>query len=266
LHISDSGKSATNSTSIVDVIADGAICERDIPYFIKLNINTLVVDGIDLTRDHDACMNQLANAGIFVIVYINGRTNRTYRSKGRNAEAWDYMHYERAQSIIDQYQKYPNTLGFMYYSNTLVGSIMQKAKATVVHLKQYIKENSYRRIPIGLEGKEDRDHIATTASSLGDFFNCGDKESSPDFLNILPFPDICLTKSSLKQKGLIEKYSTYSIPSIITTGCDASNQHDFTEVQDIFGENGSRVFAGAIFREWFEDWISGSDQGKLNSP
>jgi hypothetical protein len=265
VYVHDSGRSFVNSTAILDVLAEGELCQRDIPYFQKLNINTIAIDGIDLTKDHASCMVQLAKAGIFVLVYLNGRSSASYRSGGHYFVDWDYLQFERIQGIIDEYQKYPNTLGFVYIiPNPNTGSIPFQM-SIITSMKKYMKEKNYRKLPIGLATSEGSAADQTTdgPSPVANFINCGDKETSVDFFALTTSSD-CLTKSSLAQSRLIERYSNYSIPLFLSYGCTTAEPRDFKEIEDIFGEKGSKVFSGVAIKNWFEDWTGGHDHGMPN--
>lgn len=54
------------SSEATDPLADEATCTRDIPYFQQLGINTVRVYTVDNSKNHDACMAALANAGIYL--------------------------------------------------------------------------------------------------------------------------------------------------------------------------------------------------------
>ena len=259
--ITDTGRSTTNSTTYIDTLADGPVCKRDIPYFLKLNINTLMISVVDPDWDHTSCMEQLAEAGIFVIVALNGPSPSPFRPDGQyeasGTRDWGYKGHEHVQRIIDLYQSYPNTLGFTWYAGGPDPNSYQAVKAVVVHMKEYIESRNYRKIPIGLRGTG----FAAMESPLADFVNCGDKNSSVDFFAESSYE--CFNKVPFMQSQLIQKYSNYSIPSLLFYGCNAAEQHNFAEVQDIFGMNGTNVLSGAVFSNWYESWDNNIDRGMI---
>ncbi len=50
-----------------DVLVGDRICSRDIPFLQRLQTNAIRTYGIDPSQDHSGCMNELANAGIYVL-------------------------------------------------------------------------------------------------------------------------------------------------------------------------------------------------------
>jgi hypothetical protein len=252
VHVHDSDRSTGSALTIVDVLSEGLLCERDIPYFLKLNINTILVEDIDITRDHSSCMDQLANAGIYVLLYFTGKSIRSVMDEhGKTFSRWDYIWYQSMERRIDEFHRYPNTLGIAYFTGTVHDITLPKAKAAIVHMKEYMRQKGYRRLPFGFEGDETRNEVDLTASSLPDFVNCGDRDSSADFYSIGLSPS-CLKNSYIIRSRLTEKYSNYSIPTVLSYRCNTTDQHDFAEIPEILGEDGSKVFSGVSFQEWFD--------------
>ena len=59
------------SSDATDPLADYSTCSRDIPYFKKLGLNTIRVYTVDNSKNHDQCMNALAEAGIYLALDVN---------------------------------------------------------------------------------------------------------------------------------------------------------------------------------------------------
>jgi hypothetical protein len=149
LFYSDSGKATRSTISFIDFLADEGSCSRDIPYFQKLGINTIIILDVDTTASHSTCMQMLQNAGIYVLFQLNGRARSSVSVNGRIYSTWDYEFYEHFQKTIDAFQPFPNTLGFFVGSRVISSKLLVKGKASIVHMKQYINSKRYRAIPIG---------------------------------------------------------------------------------------------------------------------
>src|ERR1700712_5596376 len=94
LFYSDSGKTTTTTTSFIDVLADEGFCSRDIPYFQKLGINTLLILDVDTRASHSACMLALQKAGIHVLFQLNGRAPGQVWINGAVRQEWGYEYYD----------------------------------------------------------------------------------------------------------------------------------------------------------------------------
>jgi hypothetical protein len=145
---SDSGRTTSAGNSFIDVLADNTICSRDLPYFQRLGINTVIISGVDTTADHTSCMQVLQNAGIYVLVQLNGRVRTAYTMEGVPFVNVDYHFYDHFRDVVDGFQRYPNTLGFFTVARA-TSVFLSKTKTTMIYLKDYIRQKGYRSIPVG---------------------------------------------------------------------------------------------------------------------
>jgi hypothetical protein len=67
----NSNTSATSTTQYIDALSDGKSCKRDIEVLKKVRTNTIRVYAVDPTKNHDDCMNALADAGIYVVADLS---------------------------------------------------------------------------------------------------------------------------------------------------------------------------------------------------
>lgn len=54
-------------TDFVDPLSNSTGCARDLPYLKQLGVNTLRVYSVNSTENHDDCMKQLSDAGIYTL-------------------------------------------------------------------------------------------------------------------------------------------------------------------------------------------------------
>jgi Glucanosyltransferase len=146
---SDRGRQASQLSPFIDLLSDAQICSRDIPYLQKLGINMVLVENIDESADHSACMELLAQSGIYVLVDVFGQTSHTYLENGTFATPHDYAIFEHIDALVDQFHKYPNTLGFQAHTNFANSQKMPLYKVAVKYMKQLLHDRQYRNIPIG---------------------------------------------------------------------------------------------------------------------
>lgn len=138
------------SSNLTDPLADAALCDRDIPYFKDLGLNTIRVYSVDNTVDHTECMNKLADAGIYVILDVN--TPKTSISRGDPECSYNLDYMTEIFATIDSFASYNNTLGF-FSANELVNNVESfqyspYIKAVTRDMKQYMRVQNYRHIPV----------------------------------------------------------------------------------------------------------------------
>ncbi|KAF4628550.1 hypothetical protein G7Y89_g9605 [Cudoniella acicularis] len=99
---------SSETSTIVDPLADQAGCQRDIPYLQALRTNVVHVYAVDSTQDHSACMSLLDAAGIYVLVDLPTPSAEIDRA----APTWTWGLYTSYASVIDSVQNFTNVLGF----------------------------------------------------------------------------------------------------------------------------------------------------------
>ena len=253
------GTSST-TTDYTDPIADLSTVQRDIPYLLQLQTNTIRVYAIDPTKDHSSVMTALANAGIYVIADLSAPSE----SINRDDPSWNDELYTRYASVVDEMAKYTNTLGFFAGNevsnapnNTDASAFV---KAAVRDTKAYIKSQNYRAIGVGYATNDD----ASIRVNMADYFNCGDAASAIDFwgYNIYSW----CGESSYSLSGYSDRtteFSTYSVPVFFAEyGCNTVTPRPFTEVGTLYGSQMNSVWSGGIVYMYFQE---ANDYGKPSS-
>ncbi|KAF2259958.1 beta-1,3-glucanosyltransferase [Lojkania enalia] len=243
--------SATESVDYTDPLADTTKCMRDIPYLAKLRTNTIRVYAIDPTKDHDTCMNALADAGIYVVADLS----EPGTSINRDDAQWTTDLFSRYTSVVDVMAKYDNTLGFFAGNevsnapnNTGASAFV---KAAVRDTKSYIKSKNYRQIGVGYATNDDAD----IRKDMEAYFDCGNREEAIDFwgYNIYSW----CGKSDFKTSGYdvrTEEYKDYDVPVFFAEyGCNTDRPREFTEVQALYGKDMTDVWSGGIVYMYFEE-------------
>jgi hypothetical protein len=197
-----------------DILADVSLCKRDIPYFQKLNVNTIRVYAIDNTANHDECMQLLADAGIYLALDINSPAySLNNQFPWRTNQSYNTAYLQNAFATVDAFSQYDNTLLFfsanevIFFSNSTYAAPFMKAVTRDV--RKYIKARGYRSIPVGYSAKDNEDILP----QILDYVNCGPPEIRADFVAINDY-SWCSGESfegSAWQKKA-KMFADYSIP------------------------------------------------------
>ncbi|KAK3079795.1 hypothetical protein LTS18_003890 [Coniosporium uncinatum] len=154
---------------------------RGVAYQVQGRYTGILASVIDPLAD--ACMQQFADDGIYVVLDLAGNDlviNRT-------APAWSTDLYARYNSVIDNMQQYNNTLGFVagdqVSSDTDSTAVAGFGRAAVRDMKTYMAQQDYRTesisrsIGIGITTNDD----ASIREDLAAYLNCGNQGSAIDF-------------------------------------------------------------------------------------
>ncbi|CCG24251.1 Pga4 predicted GPI-anchored cell surface protein [Candida orthopsilosis Co 90-125] len=242
------------SSELEDPLADTDVCERDIPYFQELGINTVRVYSVDNTKDHDECMDRLAEAGIYVILDVNTPHSSITRSNAECSYNSDYLQEVFASAQL--FAQYNNTLGF-FAGNEVIndGASLDAApyvKAVVRDLKTFIKNRGFRTIPVGYSAAS----VDEYRLSSGLYFNCGDDELARiDMYGINDYSwcgDASMTTSQYSQE--LKDFKNFTVPLFFSEfGCNAKKPRPFSEIESIYSTDMSSVFSGGLVYEYSEE-------------
>lgn len=243
-----------------DYLADAGTCERDIPWLLKLNANTIFVGGLDPSQDHTPCMNAFAAAGIYVVV----------RSSSESLVSWSYEHYEHFLGVIDNMAGYENTLGILAGTVAATPDLAKNAtinnyallRATVRDLKKHIREKKYRAIPVGLVSWADDPYIE---SYVVRYMTCSDEESQPEFILVVlkwstgDSSFWCHDTNDIST--ILDIFPTVNLPILADIAiCDLTanptpGNPDLSQVDQTFVLKESALLSGGSFGEFFDnDW------------
>ncbi|KAH7020892.1 Glucanosyltransferase-domain-containing protein [Microdochium trichocladiopsis] len=246
------------NTQYTDPLADGSICARDIPFMEQLFTNVIRVYAIDPTVNHDDCMEQLANKGIYVFADLSEPST----SIQSNNPQWNVPLYARYTAVVDALAKYNNVIGF-FAGNEVVQAANQTAsaafvKAAVRDTKAYIKSMKYRSsLGVGYATAD-----VPTRDDLAAYFACtpGSDGSltSIDFWGYNVYSWCGQSNYAASSYGeRVEFFRDYPVPVFFAEyGCNEGlpggpYSRPFTEVPVLYG-NMTDVFSGGIVYQYFD--------------
>ncbi|CAR29251.1 hypothetical protein ZYGR_0Z01730 [Zygosaccharomyces rouxii] len=241
------------SSKLQDPLADSDNCKRDIPVFKDLGINTIRVYSVDNSKDHSDCMEQLQEAGIYLVLDVN--TPQASLSRLDPKCSYNANYLQNVFATIDAFAKYDNVLGF-FAGNEVINDVNNTftapyVKAVVRDMKKYMKSQNYRQIPVGYSAAD----IASNRELAAQYFNCGDEDDARiDMFGVNDYSwcgDSSFEKSGYSTK--VETYENYSIPIFLSEfGCNqgVSDGRPFTEIGAIYSDKMSSVFSGGLVYEY----------------
>ena len=238
------------SSQLADPLADSAGCTRDIAYFQQLGINTVRVYSVDNSVSHDACMNALAAAGIYVVLDVNSPLYSINREDP--APSYNDVYLQSVFATITEFAKYPNTLAF-FSGNEVINETTASTvaapyiKAVTRDMKTYIGDQKLRAIPVGYSAAD----VTTNRYQTALFMNCGTDDERSDFF---AFNDYSwCDPSSYEISGWDQKvalFSNYSLPIFLSEyGCN-TNTRTFQEVGSLYSTNMTGVYSGGLVYEY----------------
>ena len=227
-------------------------CNRDIPEFQKLGINTIRVYTVDNTANHDACMSALADAGIYLVLDVN--TPNYSLNRDDPAPSYNNVYLQSLFATIDSFANYTNTLAF-FSGNEVINDGPTSAaapyvKAVTRDLRSYIRARGYRLIPVGYSAAD----IDTNRLEMAEYMNCGTDDQRSDFF---AFNDYSwCDPSSFQQSGWDQKvknFTGYGLPLFLSEyGCN-TNTRTFQEVGALYNTEMTGVYSGGLVYEYSEE-------------
>lgn len=241
------------SSSTEDPLASQANCDRDIPYFQQLGVNTIRVYQVDNSADHDYCMKALETAGIYLILDVNTAMNSLNRLDA--ADSYNAVYLQHIFATVDAFKTYPNTMAF-FAGNEVVNEDVNDpvgtwVKAVVRDLKQYITAQSSRYIPVGYSAAD----VSNSRVPLAEYLNCGDNSTRVDFYAFNSYS--WCGASSYTESGydqFVAAFSNYSAPLFFSEyGCNLVQPREFSEVASIYSTPMTTVFSGGLVYEYAQE-------------
>ena len=237
------------SSNLKDPLADVENCKRDISKFKKLGLNTIRVYSVDNSKNHDVCMNELAAAGIYLILDVN--TPHYSISRKNPAESYNAVYLQFIFATVDMFAQYPNTLAFFSGNEVINDPPSSKTapwvKATTRDLRNYLRKQNLRHVPVGYSAAD----ISDNRVEMAHYMNCGSDDERSD---LFAFNDYSWCDPSSFQKSgwdqKVETFSNYGLPLFLSEyGCN-KNTRKFQEVHALYSEKMTPVYSGGLVYEW----------------
>jgi 1,3-beta-glucanosyltransferase GAS1 len=251
------GVTKRSTSTYTDPLADKDKCTRDVPILEALGTNVIRTYAVNPDSDHSACMQLLADAGIYVIADLGEPS----LSINRDDPSWDVDLFDRYKAVVDDLGSYTNVIGF-FAGNEVTNNASNTdasayVKAAVRDTKNYIAEKQAaggRWMGVGYAANDD----SAIRHNLADYFNCGNQSEAIDFFgyNIYSW----CGESSFETSGYSEQtdfFSNYSVPVFFAEyGCntvDGAEGRLWDDTTALYSDEMTGVFSGGIVYMYFEE-------------
>jgi hypothetical protein len=233
-----------------DPLTNGTVCLRDAAVLQRLGVNTIRVYNLDPTANHDECASIFNAAGIYMVLDVNSPFESIHRDDP--APSYTLAYLSRVFAMVENFKNYPNTLAF-FSGNELINDVATADKnppyirAVTRDLKQYIKAQSTRPIPVGYSMAD----VRTVLQDTWNYVQCdlnGD-ESASDFFGLNSY-SWCgdATIQSAGYDVLAAMFKTSTIPVFFSEyGCNEVKPRVFTEVAALYSKAMTTMSGGLVY-------------------
>ncbi|KAH7039975.1 glycoside hydrolase family 72 protein [Microdochium trichocladiopsis] len=244
-----------------DPLSDGKVCMRDAALMQSLGVNTIRVYNLDPNLNHDECASIFNAAGMYMLLDVNSPLAGESLT---NVNPWEsyYMEYlNRTFAVVEAFKNYPNTLAFfsgneVIYTEENAETVPPYMRAVTRDLKNYIKNNSPRKIPVGYSAAD----VRVVLEDSWNYFQCHidteqNDESRADLFALNSY-SWCgdATFQSSGYVDLVNMFKTTSVPVFFSEfGCNTPSPRIFTEIGSIYGPDMTGTFAGGVVYEYTQE-------------
>ncbi|PHH76278.1 hypothetical protein CDD80_1659 [Ophiocordyceps camponoti-rufipedis] len=249
------GSSGYNPQAGKDPLSTPDNCLRDAALMQILGVNTIRVYNLDPNANHDECASIFNAAGIYMIIDVNSPLVGESMTSYQPWTSYYAAYLNHTFAVIEAFAGYPNTL--IFFSGNEIINDLSSAKevppylrAVTRDLKNYIKNNVQRKIPVGYSAADVRDVLWDTWN----YMQCsGEDEASRADVFALNSYSWCgpqATYESSTFNALTEGFQKSSIPVFFSEyGCNQPAPRYWNETTAIYNQMG-HVFSGGVVYEW----------------
>ncbi|KAL7895644.1 glycoside hydrolase family 72 protein [Trichoderma sp. SZMC 28014] len=245
-----------------DPLSDAETCLRDAALLQVMGVNAIRVYNLDPNLNHDQCASIFNAAGMYMVLDVNsplvGESITSFEPWTSYYEAYS----NRTFAIAEAFGNYPNTLLF-FSGNEVINDVSTAQyvppylRAVTRDLKNYIKKNLKRQIPVGYSAADVRDVLWDTWNYL----QCSEPNDDGDMsradvfaLNSYSWCGPDATYQSSSYDVLTANFQNTSVPVFFSEyGCNTPMPRYWNETQAIYGPDMTPVFSGGFVYEYTEE-------------
>ncbi|UNI19913.1 Glycolipid anchored surface protein 4 precursor [Purpureocillium takamizusanense] len=245
-----------------DPLSHADTCLRDAALMQVIGVNTIRVYNLDPYINHDECASIFNAAGIYMIIDVNSPLVGEAITSFEPWTSYYAAYLNHTFAVVEAFSNYPNTL--LYFSGNEVINNLDSAKdvppylrAVTRDIKNYIKKNIKRAIPVGYSAADVRDVLWDTWN----YMQCAEKGEDDDMsrvdifaLNSYSWCGPKATYESSTFKELTDKFKATSVPVFFSEyGCNTPQPRYWNETLAIYGDKMTPVFSGGVVYQWTEE-------------
>ncbi|PWI74145.1 glycoside hydrolase family 72 protein, partial [Purpureocillium lilacinum] len=256
------GSAGYDPTTGKDPLSHADTCLRDAALMQVIGVNTIRVYNLDPYINHDECASIFNAAGIYMIIDVNSPLVGEAITSFEPWTSYYAAYLNHTFAVVEAFSNYPNTL--LYFSGNEVINDLPSAKEVPPYLraitrdiKNYIKKNIKRAIPVGYSAADVREVLWDTWN----YMQCSEKGEKDDMsradifaLNSYSWCGIKATYESSSFKELTDKFKDTSVPVFFSEyGCNTPQPRYWNETLAIYGDKMTPVFSGGVVYQWTEE-------------
>lgn len=220
--------------------------------FKKLGINAVRIYTVDNTANHDACMQALADAGIYLVLDVN--TPDYSINRADPGPSYNDVYLQNVFATIDAFHGYDNTLAF-FSGNEVINDPESSAaapyvKAVTRDIRSYIRNRGYREIPVGYSAAD----VSENRLEMAEYMNCGTDDERSDFFAFNDYSWCDPSSFQISQwDQKVKNFTGYGLPIFLSEyGCN-KNTRDFGEVEALYSDQMTPVYSGGLVYEYSQE-------------
>ncbi|KAG5973145.1 hypothetical protein E4U55_000654 [Claviceps digitariae] len=255
------GGSAGFSETSPDPLSQPDACMRDAALMQAMGVNAIRVYNLNPKNNHDECASIFDAAGIYMLLDVNSPLRGQSLETAQPWASYNEGYLTHIFSVVEAFGNYPNTLLF-FSGNEVINDIPsakvvpQYLRAVTRDLKNYIKNNLKRKIPVGYSAADVRPVLWDTWN----YMQCsdgtkGDMTRTDVFaLNSYSWCGIDATFESSTFKDLVDGLAKTSLPVFFSEyGCIQPAPRYWNETRAIYSDKMTGVLSGGVVYEWTQE-------------
>jgi len=237
--------------------------QKDIVLFKELGINAIKVYSILPHLSHDAVLEALAAAGIYVLAGLFSRFHCI--SRKRPYESYNTRLVNEYMQAVDCFSKHDNVLGVVAADDLMCDAESTQAaeviRAVIRDTKLYMvrqhQSNGQRILPIGIG---DAMYAANSTDSM-DYFTAGDVSEQIDFYSFAYYDKVVEPSSHWSQ--VIQRFDGRNIPIFVSEyGNNITRPRQFRETTSLYYRDALQVLSGGFAYDFVH---GGNDYGLVTA-